>query len=434
MVNYLTGFRLLNELMDAQKKEKDNILSIQNKKLKTLIKYVYENNKFYHDLFLKNNINVSEIKNTEDLNKLPIIDKSNIRDNYIEVISKDYDINKLNKATTSGTTGTPLVIYYSAHEDLMRKAKQLRANKNIGLKIRDTWVTIVAPHHFPKKKFSIQNMFKIYNLQTVSVFQDIDYQIEILKRLKPNILDGYATAIYLLACRLEKTGTQGIKPRAIITSAELLTKSDRDKIESVFNVPVYDQYSCIEFGRVAWECRERSGYHIDADNMIVQFLDEVGDEVGDGESGKIVCTSLFNYAMPLIRYSMGDFGIPSSESCSCGINLPIIKSIEGRRDSIIILPDGRKLSPRVLASTVRWFKGFDSINQFQVIQKRKDYIKILVNTPNKSSSFSENLIAHFHKTLDLTDDFVHFEVELVDDIPKSSTGKIRFIVSEIYHE
>ena len=375
MVNYLTGFRLLNELMNTQKLEKDYILSIQNKKLKMIVDYVYKNNKFYHDLFLTNNIKVSEIKNVKDLNKLPVIDKSNIRDNYVEIISKDYDVNKINKANTSGTTGTPLVIYYSAYEDLMRKAKQIRANKNIGLKIRDNWVTIVAPHHFPKKIFSIQSMFKIYNLQTVSVFLDIDSQIEILKRLKPDILDGYATAIYLLACRLEKTGTQGIKPRAIITSAELLTKSDRDKIEYVFNVPVYDQYSCIEFGRVAWECRERSGYHFDADNMIVQFLDESGEEVGDGESGKIVCTSLFNYAMPLIRYSMGDFGIPSSESCSCGINLPIIKSIEGRKDSIIILPDGRRLSPRVLASTVRWFKVLSQLTSFKLFRKGKILLK-----------------------------------------------------------
>jgi phenylacetate-CoA ligase len=213
-----------------------------------------------------------------------------------------------------------------------------------------------------------------------------------------------------------------------------LTRGDRDKIESVFKVPVYDQYSCIEFGRVAWECRRREGYHMDADNMIVQFLDDAGDEVGAGELGRIVCTSLFNYAMPLIRYSMGDFGVPSSESCGCGINLPMIKSIEGRRDSIIILPDGRRLSPRVLASTFRWFKHFEDVKQFQIIQKRKDLIKILVNVRTINPSFEGELISHFQKTLDITDDFVHFDVEFVDDIPVSKSGKIRFVVSEIYKD
>jgi phenylacetate-CoA ligase len=431
MLNFLTGFKLLNELMNMQKKEKDYILSFQNRKFRSLIEYVYKNNRFYHNLLLKNNINLSEIKNIDDINKMPIIDKNDIRDNYVDIISKDYDINHLNKANTSGTTGTPLFIYYNAYEDLMRKAKQIRAYKNIGLKIRDNWITIVAPHHYPKISSSIQKMLKIYYVQTVSVFKDIDEQIELLKKYKPDILDGYSTAIYLLACRLEETGIQGINPKGIVTGAELLTKNERDKIESVFNVPVYDQYSSIEFGRIAWECHQRSGYHIDSDNLIVQLLDEENNEVGAGETGKIVCTSLFNYAMPLIRYSVGDFGIPSSDSCSCGINLPMIKSIEGRKDSIIILPDGRKLSPRVFASTTRWFKNFDSIKQFQIVQKRKDFIKIYVNTKNRNPSLGEDLIAHFQKTLGLTDDFVHFEIELVDEIPKSSAGKIRFVISEI---
>ena len=431
MINYIDAFFLLNELMNTQKKKRDEIRSIQEKKLKTLIKYVYENNKFYHDWLSKQNVTPSDIKKVEDIKKIPIIDKKTINENFQDIISKGFEVNKLLKERTSGSSGKPLFLYFNPYEDLVRKAKHIRSNKNIGQRLRDNWVTITSPHHFPKNPSNVQNMLNIYNPRPVSVFSDLGSQVESIKRLEPDILDGYATSVNLLAAHVERNGIDGINPRLIITSAELLTKNDRDAIESVFKVPVYDQYSCVEFGRVSWECTHRNGYHIDTDNLVVEFLDENGDEVDYGESGRIVCTSLFNYSMPLIRYSIGDSGIPDDEVCNCGINLPLMKTVEGRNDSIFVLPNGRKLSPRALSIAMGMFKHYDTFEQFQIIQRRKDLIKMLIKTKNKALDLEDELIAHMSNTLGIADAGVKFEVELVDEVPPSSTGKLSYVISEI---
>jgi phenylacetate-CoA ligase len=336
---------------------------------------------------------------------------------------------------TSGSTGNPLIVYINSNEDLIRKAKHIRSNKNLGQRIRDNWVTITGPHHFPQKTTTIQDLLNIYNPRPVSVFLDIESQISSIAKLKPVILEGYATSLYLLASYLEKKNSDIIKPRFIVSSAELLTDSDREKIESVFNVPVYDQYSCIEFGRVSWECEHRTGYHIDSDNLVVQFIDESGEEVGVGETGEIVCTSLFNYSMPLIRYSIGDYGSLSDEPCNCGITLPLMKHIEGRHDSIIVFPDGRKVSPRALSISMSMFKDYSNIQQFQIIQKKVDSIKVSLKLKQTiNNNFCSDLTAHLYNVLSLDKEQINIDVELVENIPLSKTGKLFYIKSEVDSE
>ena len=168
-----------------------------------------------------------------------------------------------------------------------------------------------------------------YSPKFVSVFWDVDRQLSAIGEFKPQVLDGYSSSLAMLAREVRKKGVSGINPRIIFGGAELVDPVSRKTIEEVFEAPFYDQYATIEFERMAWQCPERSGYHIDADSLIMEFLDAKGDEVSAGESGEIVCTSLFNYAMPLIRYKVGDFGVPSDEECPCGRMLPLLVGLRG---------------------------------------------------------------------------------------------------------
>jgi phenylacetate-CoA ligase len=127
----------------------------------------------------------------------------------------------------------------------------------------------------------------------------------------------------------------------------------------------------------------RKGYHIDADSLIMQTVDADGNEVA-GESGEIVCTSLFNYAMPLIRYKVGDFGVLSDEECPCGRVLPLLSRIEGRSDSVILLPGGRALSPRAVTVAMGSFLLNSVIEQFRFLQETKDRIKIFLKLQDSS--------------------------------------------------
>ena len=238
----------------------------------------------------------------------------------------------------------------------------------------------------------------------------------------------------MLAKEVEKKGRDAIKPRLIMGGAECSEHSSYQFIEKVFDAPFYDQYACDEMGWMAWQCKEKNEYHIDADSIIMQFVDDDGEEVSPGERGEIVCTSLFNYAVPFIRYAVGDVGIPSNEECPCGRILPLMKMIEGRTDSFILLPDGRVLSPMALNAVGEMFMYHGDIDQYRIIQRKKDLIEFLIKLSSDGvdqTVVEKELLKHLTKTLNISADEVTFQVKFVDDFPLDKTGKLRKVVSEL---
>ena len=245
-------------------------------------------------MFREVGVKPNDIKTVEDLPKLPIIRKDDIKRNGVRMISREYNVAKLKKLRTSGSTGEPLLFYISGREDEFRKAKHLRANIACGQKARDKWVTITSPIYFSQAT-KLQRLLGIYVPLSVSVFEDVTNQISIIEKLRPDVLDGYASSLLLLAKEIKKMGIDTIKPRLLISGADLIDPRSRQFVEEIFEAPLYDQYGAAEFERLAWQCKEKNGYHIDADSVIMEFVDENGENVAPGETGEIVCTSPVSY-------------------------------------------------------------------------------------------------------------------------------------------
>jgi phenylacetate-CoA ligase len=166
----------------------------------------------------------------------------------------------------------------------------------------------------------------------------------------------------------------------------------------------------------------------------LKFVDRNGEEVSNGERGETICTSLYNYAMPFIRYAVGDIGVSSNDICPCGRTLPLMKVIEGRKDSILILPDGRLLSPRTFTITFNMFRLIKYIEQFRIIQKRKDFFEILLkkkDMPIDEKNLKTELIEHLKKTLDLRESHVTFEIQFVENFDLDKSGKFEIVTSEL---
>jgi len=412
---------------------RNKLLDYQNKKLRNILRYAYEFVPFYHAKFRQARIKPDDVKTVDDLSKLPIIRKNEIRANPDSGVSREFKMQNLRALSTSGSTGKPLRVYVSRDEDGFRKAKHLRANLSCGHNPRDCWVTITSPSHFSEAT-RLQQILNIYAPKFVSVFADVSQQLSTIEKIKPDILDGYSSSLFMLAKEAKKTGTKSIKPKLIFGGAELIDNASRQFVEKAFNAPFYDQYATIELERMAWQCPAKFGYHIDADALIMQFVDESGEEeVTEGESGEIVCTSLFNYAMPFIRYAIGDSGIPSDEECPCGRKLPLMKIIEGRKDSLLFLPNGRMLSPRAFTIAVGRFSLNQHIEQYRVTQKRIDHfeIQIVTNENVDRTVLEKELITHLEKSLNIKANEVTFDVRFVEDIPLNKSGKLMIVNSEI---
>ena len=434
MVNYLRAYYYLRSVVKRAYWPREKLIEYQNKRLRGIVRYAYDNVPFYYKKFRQAGLKPDDIKTAEDLSKLPIVRRDEVKRNLDRMVSKEYDLARLKMLRTSGSTGEPLYFYISGREDELRKAKHLRANIACGQKFRDRWVVITSPIYFNQAK-GLQKVLGIYAPMSVSVFDDVSRQISVIERLKPDVLDGYASSLLLLAREVEKRGLETIKPRLMISGADLIDKPAREYVEKVFGVPFYDQYGAAEFERLAWQCEEKNRYHIDADSVVMQFVDEAGEEVAPGETGEVVCTSLINMAMPFIRYALGDLGRTSEEKeCSCGRNLPLMEVMEGRKDEAVVLPDGRIVSAFAFIAAMYQLSFYDKIEKFRVIQKRLDFFQVLIKLSNAEKADKKSLISELTKCFRRVfrlDDEVSFNVKFVDDIPLDASGKFRIVVSEI---
>jgi len=265
----------------------------------------------------------------------------------------------------------------------------------------------------------------IFSPRWISAFDPVEKQVEFLQEFKPDVIGGYTSSILLLAQAVEKRGITDIAPKAVITTSELLDPSTKEYIDSVFNVRTVDHFGCVELNRTAWECSEHAGYHIDVDAVVMEFISG-GEPAAPGERGEIVYTGLYNYAMPLIRYKIEDIGVPSDEVCPCGRGLPLMKLIEGRSDSFMQAPDGRIFSPIIWTLIMRQIPG---VGQFKAIQERKDLVRILVV---RDQAFTEATVGQIvHDVQEAMGEEVHVGVEVVEEIPKDKSGKVRCAVSKV---
>lgn len=407
----------------------------QNKRLREVVRYAYENVEFYHEKLHQAGIKPEDVMTVNDLKKLPMVQRDELQKNSERLVSRQFSKSQLRAASTSGSSGKPLLTYLTKAEDDFRKAKLLRPHVICGQKPWDKWVLIEAVQNVGHVG-QLQRLFNFYTPVFVSIFENPAKQASLIEELRPDVLDGHSNSLFLVAQEVEKDLT-GIKPRFIMGGADQIDASHRKLIEKIFDAPFYDQYASEELQMIAWQCPEKDEYHIDADSLIVQFVNEEGDDVEAGERGELVCTSLFNYAMPFLRYRLGDLAVRSEESvCRCGRSFPLLKTIEGRTDSLVTLPSGRKVPPLAFGYAMEFYKFYRNVYQYRIIQKAKNLLKFEVKNKNKTVNEDEmrtELIAHMRRMLGINEADVTIDVEFVDNIPLDKSGKLRKVISEINH-
>jgi phenylacetate-CoA ligase len=394
-------------------------------KLKRILKYAYENVAFYHYSFNEARIKPENINSLEDLTKIPVLTKSEVQRNFTALISKQIDLDRCKRQQTSGTTGTPLTLVAEKRVNYLTTANKFRHQVENGSNLfRDKCVLLLPVKGYSKRGISLETILEAFGLfrrTTMDIQCPIEEVIENLVDFKPDLIDALPSFLLLLAKEMRKRG-DCIHPRLIFTSGELLDAESRKLITSALKAEIFDVYGCTEIGNIAWECSEHVGYHINTDMAVTEFTRD-GEHVSEGENGEILLTSLWNFAMPLIRYKIGDVGTPSNESCPCGRGLPLMRVIEGRFDDFIVLPSGRVISPYV---TSRCFANIQGITEYRIVQEadKSLIIQLVLAEGHKGDVFSQ-LRASF--TRELGEEMV-IDIEVVNAFP--GKGKLRRVVSK----
>jgi phenylacetate-CoA ligase len=335
-------------------------------------------------------------------------------------------------AHTSGTTGSPLTVYYSKQDFARRHAFLDRCRRWAGVRIGQKRATFtgrsIVPPGQRKPPFWRYNspgkqlLFSAYHLSA----RNLPEYVEAMRKFQPEIIDGYPSAIHIVADHMLRNGSvETVRPRAILVSAETVLEHQRTAIETAFKAKLYNQYASSEGAPFVSEC-QNGRLHVHLDSGIVEILDSENNPVVPGEMGQMVVTSFTTHVVPLLRFAIGDAAIPSKKAtaCECSLPFPTIDAIVGRVDDVLFTPD-RGLVGRM--DTV--FKSVsNSIVEAQIVQVLPDLIvlRIVPDRDRYRPEDADKIVAEMRKRLGL---FVTIQVENVQAIPRSATGKMRPVIN-----
>ena len=406
----------------------DELRAIQLKKLKEMVKHAYANVPYYRSLFDSIGLRPEDIKTLEDIKKIPITRKADLKGLLAsELLSEEVNPVHLIRRHTSGSTGVPFNVYHSWEDKVFQALMNLRILMENGLGVTDEVAHIVTRQMIGQKYwFQFLGMLRKYYITAATPVSD---QLKILEEIKPDAIYGYSSSIKLLALEIRKSGSKGIRPRMIFCASELLEPGDREFINSVFGLKLCDVYGTVELGDFAWECPSHDGYHMDIENFVVEFLKDDKD-AGPGEEGKVVCTSLHSFAMPFLRYEVGDICVPLNRACSCERGLPLMSMIKGRADDFILMPNGQYVSPLIFE-----IPSIYGVAQYRIIQKEVNRLLVQVVPTTgftKESRYKVRQHVRWAARKISGDNSMNVEVDIIDSIPiDPSSNKIKRVISEI---
>lgn len=206
----------------------------------------------------------------------------------------------------------------------------------------------------------------------LNISEDIDAQLNWLALENPDYLITHPSNLYALAQRALERGIRPNRLREVRTFGEMLRPDLRVLCQRAWGSGLTDMYSAEEVGYIALQCPQGEHYHVQAENLLVEILDQQGNPCGPGEVGSVVVTTLHNFAMPLIRYRLRDFAEVGA-TCDCGRGLPVLKRIVGRQRNMLTLPDGRRHWPSFPGAA--WTQAAP-VRQFQLVQHDLNRIEV----------------------------------------------------------
>jgi phenylacetate-CoA ligase len=422
----------IQELEMNQWKSEEELADLRGLKLKQLLAHAYESVPYYRQKFDSLDINIKKLYQPEFFRWIPLLTKKDINDNREALISVNLNGSRLIPNRTSGSTGEALYFYTDTHSLSYRRASVVRNQRWLGIKLGDRSASLWGSPMDLKKTFALRGRLHAWvnNFMFLSSYDLYEERmLEYAKKLntfKPALLTSYPGPLSVFAEYLIGKEIKIPSIAAIICSAETLYPWQKEVIERAFSVPVYNRYGCREVGDIAQECTEQKGLHISSDRFLLEILDSDFNPVSPGETGEVVITDLDNYGMPFIRYRIGDMGSLSDIPCSCGRNLRLLKNVEGRTMDIIRAPNGNCLGGTFWTFL---FKSKPGIKAFQVIQEKIDEINVKYIKDNSVNSIPLDVFAEYIANRCGSDFQIHFE-EVVD-IPKTASGKTRFIISKL---
>ncbi|RLF91119.1 phenylacetate--CoA ligase [Thermococci archaeon] len=418
------------ESMDRKELEK-----LQLRRLKWTISHAYSNNEIYHRKMEEAGVKPGDVKSLDDIRKLPFLSKAELRDYYpFGLVSVPMD-EIVEIHASSGTTGKPVVGTYTQRDleiwtevmarclwaDGIRKGDRIQNAYGYGL--------FTGAHGFERGARAIGAMV----IPTSS--GNTKRQIQIMKDFETTALACTPSYALYMAEVAEKEGYnpgEDFSLRVGLFGAEAWSEEIRKKIEEKWNIDARDHYGLTEVigPGVSFECEAKDGLHVNSDHFLMEIIDpETGEQVGEGEKGELVFTSLTKEAFPVIRFRTRDL-VYSMEECECGRTFPKHSRIIGRADDMMKVK-GVIVFPSQIEEAIVSVRG--ASENYQIVKyKRGPFTEIKVRVEPTAERFSKGNLDDLKREIEeeiqkIVGLRVEVEIASPGEIPRSE-GKAKRIV------
>ena len=397
----------------------------QEDRLRALVKQAWEHVPFYRNLWEQHGVSPTDIRTLDDLGRLPVLPSALFRSQDRDRIrSNDRPLTRCYAKRTSGSTGKAFSIVYEPFDYfVVVKAASARFRRAHGVRLADR-IARFSPEPEAVGDHAWYERLGIWRTEILPTAATPHAWVRQLRAFRPDVIAGMPHSILALVDQMNAERVEGIQPRLVTTSGTVLTPHDRHAIESGLHARVVDAYGAFEAGFIAWECPICPGYHVNADNVIVEILVD-GQPAGPGEIGDVVITNLWSSAMPIVRYAVGDLAAASDAKPTCGRCLPLIHSIVGRNNDFIHLPSGRRVEQYKVSSPV--LRQTD-LREWRFIQEASGNC-VLQAVPRESGKplpRQEELLAAIRSSLD---NEVDVRIELCNRIDRDPSTKWKSILT-----
>jgi phenylacetate-CoA ligase len=430
--NFFKANKYKQYLEATQFYPREKLDSLIDMNFRNLIVHCANNVPFYRQYFEKNKLSISDFSVKDDIRKLPLLMRSTLNDNFELFKAQNYHKNEIKLDCTGGTTGEPALFGRDKRNEYIADANNRRfwqyAGCEIGMKTALFWGNPLELNKSDKIYFKLKHFME--NVEILN-FYDISEQklngfIRKLERSNIKLIRGYSSAIlfFVKYCLAKKIRINN-HLRAIIITADKIYANEKETIKNYFDCEIFEEYGCREFSIIGHECEHADGFHLAEEIFIVEVFNKNTGLLSFQGTGEIVVTSLFNYAMPMIRYHLGDEVTMSSQKCQCGRILKKISDVQGRIGDYVINRKGEYIYGDFFAKMF----NIKEIYQYQIIQEQVGELNIHI-VKNKLISDHE-IKSLINKIIMKNQNFMQINFALRDKIITSASGKRRVIISKL---
>jgi phenylacetate-CoA ligase len=432
---------ILAQLEQSQWWKPERLQEQQSLQLATLVEFVRGSLPFYRQRLSEAGIAVVKDIRPETWERIPVLTRQQLQASVqaLRVRKPPPGHRQLGMAQTSGSTGTPVRVATTETTRMLWNAFVLREHYWHG---RDFSATLAAIRHFsedvdaaypdglhlPDWGAPVNLLHASGPAVALDIHTDPHQQLEWLSRQNPEYLITFPSNAAALARRSLIDGISLPNLREVRLVSEAVDDELRSSIHDVWSVQVVDTYSAQEAGTLALQCPEHAVYHVQSENVLLEVVDANGRPCKPGETGRVLITTLHNFAMPLIRYEIGDYATVGAP-CGCGRGLPVLTRILGRVRNMLVLPTGETHWPNLAAT---FYRMTAPVIQHQLVQHDLEHLEARLVVERTLTHDEEEAL----RTL-IVERIGHpFSVQFSypDHIERSRSGKYEEFVSHVTQE